>query len=51
MTTISVVKKIVANGNSYGITISPTELEALGVQRGDIVRVTIEKLQEKKFSI
>ncbi|SNQ51740.1 MazF family transcriptional regulator [Frankia canadensis] len=34
-------KKVVTIGNSAGITISPTELRALGVTPGDILEVTV----------
>jgi antitoxin component of MazEF toxin-antitoxin module len=34
-------KKVVTIGNSAGITISPSELRALGVAPGDAVEVTV----------
>ncbi|GAA1857664.1 AbrB/MazE/SpoVT family DNA-binding domain-containing protein [Myceligenerans crystallogenes] len=34
-------KKIVTIGNSTGITISPSELRALGLNAGDPVEVTV----------
>jgi antitoxin component of MazEF toxin-antitoxin module len=34
-------KKVVTIGNSAGITISPAELRALGLNPGDMVEVTI----------
>lgn len=35
-------KKVVTIGNSAGITISPAELRALGLNAGDPVEVTVQ---------
>jgi antitoxin component of MazEF toxin-antitoxin module len=40
---IIITKPVRANGSSFSITISPSEMKALGLEIGDMVRAVIRR--------
>lgn len=43
------IQRIVTIGNSKGVTLPKTWLRSIGVQLGDYVMITVEKLSKKEL--
>lgn len=47
MKDIHYLTNIITVGNSYGVIVPKKQLEAVGIQKGDQVEVTIQKTEER----